>query len=281
MQEGPELSRRSYSKHIPDFRYVTFCAETGRSAVHSMNPWTKMSLLFFVVALVTVVMDIRWLTVIFGATIAFYIAGRLPLRTLLGWYSLPLFFVASLSILYIFTEPGKDIFRTQTLGITIAITENGVMLMLTLLVRALAVVTFSLAVFMTTKYAHIAIVASRLLPGALANIFLLSYRFMFETSDEVSDVLDAMRSRGGSLAKGALRQSRMFAGIFGIAFVHAFDRADRIAKAMEARGYAGEFPMMEPLQKPTARGYGLIALGTAFLALAAYSRYFDKGLLGW
>ena len=73
----------------------------------------------------------------------------------------------------------------------------------------------------------------------------------------------------------------MFAGIFGIAFVHAFDRADRIAKAMEARGYAGEFPVMEPLQKPTARGYGLIALGTAFLALAAYSRYFDKGLLGW
>ncbi len=167
------------------------------------------------------------------------------------------------------------------LGTAVAISDNGVMLMATLLVRALAVVTFSLAVFMTTKYTHITIVASRIMPGALANIFLLSYRFMFETSDEVSDVLDAMRSRGGSLAKGALRQTRMFAGIFGIAFVHAFDRAERIAKAMEARGYVGEFPVTEPLRKPTAGGYVLIALGVASLALAAYSRYFDKGLFGW
>jgi energy-coupling factor transporter transmembrane protein EcfT len=73
----------------------------------------------------------------------------------------------------------------------------------------------------------------------------------------------------------------MFAGIFGIAFVHAFDRAERIAKAMEARGYIGKFPVTEPLKKPTAGGYALIALGIASLALAAYSRYFDQELFGW
>lgn len=275
------MARRSYSKHIPDFRYVTYFGETGKSAVHSMNPWTKIALLFFVVALVTVVMDLYWLLIIMLLTIAFYACGRLPLRVLVGWYSLPVFFVASLSILYIFTEPGTDLLRTRVLGMSVAITESGVMLMLTLLVRALAVVTFSLAVFMTTKYTHITIVASRIMPGTLANIFLLSYRFMFETSDEVSDVIDAMRSRGGNLAKGALRQTRMFAGIFGIAFVHAFDRAERIAKAMEARGYAGRFPVTEALPRPTAGGYALMALGMASLVLATYSRYFDRGLFGW
>jgi len=275
------MARRSYSRHIPDFRYITLFAESGNSAVHRMNPWTKAALLFFVVALVSVVMDLYWLMVIFALTVAFYAAGRLPLKVLVGWYTLPVFFVLSLSVLFIFTEPGTSLLRTEIVGITVAVTDKGVLLMLKLLVRALAVVTFSLAIFMTTKYSYIALVASRIMPGTLANIFLLSYRFMFETSDEVSDVLDAMRSRGGGLAKGALRQSRLFAGIFGLAFVHAFDRAERIAKAMEARGYTGRFPMSEPLPKPSAGGYALVVLGIVALAFAAYSRYFDKGLFGW
>ena len=275
------MARRSYSTHIPDFRYITYFAESGNSIVHSMNPWTKAALLFFVVALVSVVMDLYWLLVILALTVTFYMAGKLPLKLLIGWYTLPVFFVLSLSVLFIFTEPGTSLLRTEIVGVPIAITDRGVLLMLKLLVRALAVVTISISLFMTTKYSHIAVVVSRIMPGTLANIFLLSYRFMFETPDEVSDVLDAMRSRSGGLARGMLRQSKMFAGIFGLAFVHAFDRAERIAKAMEARGYTGEFPMTEPLPMPSAGGYALVAVGVLSLAIAAYSRYFDKGLFGW
>jgi len=275
------MARRSYSTHIPDFRYITYFAESGNSIVHSMNPWTKAALLFFVVALVSVVMDLYWLLVILVLTVTFYMAGKLPLKLLIGWYTLPVFFVLSLSVLFIFTEPGTSLLRTEIVGVPIAITDRGVLLMLKLLVRALAVVTISISLFMTTKYSHITVVVSRIMPGTLANIFLLSYRFMFETSDEVSDVLDAMRSRSGGLARGMLRQSKMFAGIFGLAFVHAFDRAERIAKAMEARGYTGEFPIAEPLPMPSAGGYALVAVGVVSLAIAAYSRYFDKGLFGW
>ena len=274
------MSRRSYTRHIPDFRLVTFLAENGRSPAHMMSPWTKGVLLILTILLVIVLMDIYLLLVMFGVVLAFYIIARLPIGLLIGWYSLPVLFVVTLSVMFMFTEPGTIIAGTRFLGVRIALTDNGVLLLLKLLVRALIVVTFSLAVFMTTKYSYIAHIASRTLPRTLANIFLLSYRFTFETSDEMSDVLDALHARNGNLVKGVSKQTRMFAGIFGLAFVHAFERAERIAKAMEARGFSGEFPRYEKLPRPGPGGYFLIALAVLAFGAVSYSRYVSN-LFGW
>lgn len=230
--------------------------------------------------MVVVLVDLVLLVVLFLTTVAFYSAGRLPLRLLAGWYSLPLLFVVTIAILFMFTEPGEELASLQLARWRIVVTDNGLLLLAKLLLRALAVVTFSLAVFMTTKHSHIAQIASRALPKPLANIFLLSYRFTFETSDEMSDVLDAMHARNGSLVKGASRQTRLFAGIFALAFVHAFERAERIAKAMEARGFSGTFPGVEKLPRPGPAGYVAIGVASLALALMTYSRYVGE-IRGW
>ena len=274
------MSRKSYSRHIPDFRLVTHYAESRRSLIHRMNPWTKAVLLVFVILFVIIIQDPYLLAILLVATVAFYAAARLPLTLLLGWYTLPVFFVLTLAVLFMFSEPGRQLASFTLLGMRIALTENGILLVVNLLMRALAAVTFSLAFFMTTRYTNIAVIASKSLPKPLDNIFLLSYRFTFETSDEVADVLDAMRSRSGGLVKGVSRQTKMFAGIIGLAFVHAFERAERIAKAMEARGFTGTFPMTEKIPRMSYGDYALIALVALALATVAYSRYFNN-LIGW
>lgn len=274
------MSRRSYSKHIPDFRLVTFYAESGHSYAHRASPWTKAPVLGIMVLFVIIATDLYLLVALFAIALAFYASARLPLRLLMGWFTLPVLFVVTITIMFMFTEPGRQLASVSFLGVHIALTDNGVLLLVKLLLRALAVVAFSLAVFMTTKYSYIAYIATKTLPRALANIFLLSYRFTFETSDEISDVLDAMRARGGDLVRSATRQARMFAGIFGMSFVHAFERAEKIAKAMEARGFTGEFPMVERLPSPGAAGYAVLALAVVSLAVVAYSRYVTN-LFGW
>jgi cobalt/nickel transport system permease protein len=275
------LPRRGYSRHIPDFRYVTFLAEGGTSFVHKANPWTKLALLAVVVSLVTVLMDTILLAILLVLTIALYTSARLPLGLLLGWWTLPLFFVISLSVLFIFTEPGSQVAGFDFGDTRIAVTDEGLLLTANLLVKALAVVTCSLAVFMTTRYNHVVLVVYKVMPKTLGSIFLLSYRFMFETSDEFSDIVDAMHSRSGSLARGVARQSRAYAGIFGLAFVHAFERAEKISKAMEARGFTGDLPVYDTLPRPTAGGYFVIGLGIVAVVLAAYSRYLDTSPIGW
>lgn len=274
------MSRRSYSRHIPDFRLISHHAENGKSLVHSTNAWTKGALLGSVLILAIVLANLYILFLLYLLTLAFYVAGRLPLRLLVGWYSLPVFFVLTLALFFLFTEPGNQLASMSILGTRVAITDAGILLLAKLMVRALAVVTFSLALFMTTKFQDIAAIASKSLPRPLANIFLLSYRFTFETTDEVSDVLDAMHSRSGNLMRGVSRQTRLFAGIFGLGFIHAFERGERIAKAMEARGFAGKFPQYRDLGRPSAGGYAFVALAIVFCALALYLRYVDSSLIG-
>jgi len=274
------LSRRSYSKHIPDFRFVTYFAESRTSVVHRMSPWTKAVMLPLMVALVTVVTDIYWLAAIFALTVAFYAAGRLPLRVLVGWYTFPVIFVLTLAVLFMFTVAGNPLIDVRVLGTSVRLTDNGVLLVASLLVRGLTVVTYSLALFMTTRYNQISRLAFRTMPRTLANLFLLSYRFMFETFDEVSDVLDAMHSRNGNLAKGVSRQGRLYAGIIGLSFVHAFERGERIGKAMESRGWTGSFPIVETVSRPGVGGYALMIVGLGVLALAGLTRY-TTFLKGW
>jgi len=275
------MSRRSYSKHIPDFRFITFFAESGESTVHRMSPWTKAALLPLLVGLVTVLDDLYWLFVLFALSLVFYALGRLPVKVLIGWYTFPVIFVITLAVLFMFTVPGDALFQVRMLGTTVSLTDNGVFLVVTLLVRALTVVTYSLTLFMTTQYTEIAHLASKTMPRTLANLFLLSYRFMFETFDEVSDVLDAMHSRNGNLVKGVSRQGRLFAGIIGLAFVHAFERGEKIGKAMEARGWTGSFPIVERVSRPGPGGYALIVAVVAVLVVASYSRYFGTFEIGW
>jgi len=256
-------------------------AESGDSAVHRMNPWTKVALLLVVVALVTTLVNIYSLLLLYAISLVFYGLGRLPYQVLIGWYTMPLVFVLSLAILFLFTEPGDMVVSVNAFGQDVGITEEGLALALTLLLRALAVVTCSLTIFMTTKYEHVAHVASRIMPKTLANIFLLTYRFVFETTDEASDIVDAMRSRGGGLIRSATREGRAFAGIFGLAFVHAFDRAETIAKAMEARGFSGEFPVYGPVARPSLAGYCLVGIGLLFIAISVYSRYISDNPFSW
>lgn len=274
------MSRRSYSKHIPDFRFITYFAESRTSVIHDMSPWTKAAMLPVMVALVTVVNDLRWMIVIYGLSLAFYASGRLPLKVLVGWYTFPIIFVITLAVLFMFTVPGQALFTLHLGSATISISDNGALLVALLLVRALTVVTYSLALFMTTKYNQIAHLAFKTMPKTMANLFLLSYRFMFETFDEVSDVLDAMHSRNGNLAKGVSRQGRLYAGIIGLAFIHAFERGEKIGKSMEARGWTGSFPIVDRVARPGPGGYALIIFAVVALALAGILRYTNI-VKGW
>lgn len=276
-----EMPRRSYSKHIPDFRLITHFGESGTSLVHSANPWTKLVLLTVVVALATVLTDTMQLMVLLAVAIGVYVLAGLPTRVLIGWYTMPVLFVVTLTLMFIFTEPGEEVLGATVMDTRIAVTDSGLLLMTKLLVRALAVVTFSLTMFMTTRYAYIANIAQRAMPATLATVFLLSYRFLFVTSDEVAGVLDAMHSRSGGLVRGVTKQTGLFAGIFGLAFVHAFERAERISKAMESRGFEGSLPVVDSVPRPSAKGFTLMLIGWALVALSAYSRYFDNGFLEW
>ncbi|MDR2349674.1 MAG: cobalt ECF transporter T component CbiQ [Deltaproteobacteria bacterium] len=135
-----------------------------------------------------------------------------------------------------FSTPGEIIAKIGPLEVT----REGVILasLLTLKANAILLVVISL---LTVGPLHLMAEASRALgmPDKLVNLFLLTTRYFQVIFDEYQRLRLAMKARGfkSSLSRHSMKS---LGSLLGILLVRSFDRADRIHKAMLARGYSGD-----------------------------------------
>jgi len=148
------------------------------------------------------------------------------------------------------TQPGTPVIGLAAAGIPLALTDQGLLLFATLSVKTLVSVTYTFFFLMTTRYEQLSGMISRALPNPLDQILLMAYRFFFLTLAMAGSILKAVRSRGGGLVRGFLTQGALYAGIFGLVFIRSLDRAERVHKAMMARGFAGTYSSTAEIPVP-------------------------------
>jgi cobalt/nickel transport system permease protein len=262
------MSSAPLSPHIPDIDLITYYAETGTSLFSRISPWTKGCLLFFIVLLVTVSRSLLLLLGLYIVVLSLYFLAGLPAGKLLSWYTLPVLFVVSLVGLMMWNEPGMPLFSWTVGSFILTLSDNGAVLVVTLLVKALITFTFSLFFLMTTRYQHFAGIISRIFPAPLDQIFLMAYRFLFLTLAMTASLLKSMRSRGGGLVHSFRVQGRLLAGVFALVFIRSFERGERVHKAMTARGFTGSYPLSGELPLPGILEYSLLVVTGTLVAVA-------------
>lgn len=251
------------SPHIPDLDLITYYGEKGTSLFSRISPWTKAFMLFLIIIFITISQNLPLLALLYLATLAAYAAAGLPVKKLFQWYLLPVIFVFSLILLLIWEAEGTPIL---TIGF-LTLTDEGLALVATLLLKALISVTYTLFFLMTTKYNHFSALIYRACPYPVDQIFLMSYRFIFITLKMVDSMLKALRSRGGGLIKSTVKQGRMFAEVFALTLIRSYDRAERVSKAMEARGFSGKYVASTRIPAVGPAEYAFMLAATV---LAAY-----------
>lgn len=261
------MSSAMISDHIPDIDLITACAERQDSAFSRTSPWTKGILLVLLVLLITISSNLWVLAATYALVLTACAAAALPLRKIVAWYSMPVIFVLSLVGLLAWTQPGTPVLSLPVAGYVLTLTDQGLLLVAVLLLKALIVVTYSLFFLMTTRYAQFSALISRIFPTPLDQIFLLSYRFLFLTMAMAASMLKAVRSRGGGVIRSARMQGHLVAEVFGLVFIRSFERAERVEKAMTARGYNGTYAASTPLEHPSVPE--CMVIGIAILAVAA------------
>ncbi len=226
---------------MPDLDLITYYSENNCSLFSRISPWTKLVTLFSIVLFITIVQSILPLIVLYIIVLAVYWRSGSPVKRLFQWYLLPVAFVLSLVVLLMWSEPGKPLVSLWVSGMNITLTDNGILLVVRLLLKALISMTFSLFFLMTTRYAYLSTMIYRMFPSPLDQVFLMAYRFIFITLRMMNSMMKALKSRGGGLMKGMISQSQMFAEVFALVFIRSYDRAERVNKAMESRGYSGKY----------------------------------------
>jgi len=263
------MSAASLSDHIPDLNLITYYAETQQSCFSRMSPWTKFAYLILIILLVTLSGNLAVLTVLYLVILLAYAAAHLPVRKLFGWYTMPAVFVLSLVGLMAWSEPGNPVISFAVAGFPLVLTDKGILLIITLLLKALIVVTFSLFFLMTTRYMHFSAMIYRIFPSPLDQIFLMAYRFLFLTLAMTGSILKAVRSRGGGLVHSVRVQGRMFAEVFALVFIRSFERSERVHKAMIARGFSGSYGTATRIPALRHTEYLLICAGAAVVVAVA------------
>lgn len=243
------------SPHIPDIDLITFYSEKSTSVVSRISPWTKALMLVLIILFVSLIKSLILVVCLYLVVFALYDLSGLPIKKLFQWYAMPITFVLSLVLILMWNEPGDPIISMDLPYFSLILTDNGLLLLFTLIFKSLACVTYSLFFLMTTRYDHFSAMIYRVFPSPIDQIFLMSYRFIFMTLKMVESMIKALRSRGGGLLKSARRQSKMFAEVFALTFIRSYDRAERVNKAMEARGFNGKYVAATKIPRIGFGGY--------------------------
>ena len=263
------VSASSLSDHIPDLNLITYYAESRQTCFSRVSPWTKFSLLILIILLVNLTGDFIILAGLYCIVLGAYAGARLPVRKLFAWYALPVIFVLSLAGIMAWNEPGNAVISFSIAGIPFVLTDNGILLIVILLLKALIVVTYSLFFLMTTRYQHFSAMIYRIFPSPIDQIFLMTYRFLFLTLAMIGSILKAVRSRGGGLIHSIHMQGRLFAEIFALVFIRSFERSERVHKAMIARGFSGSYGTAAEVPGLRMSEYLLVGVSAALVLAVA------------
>ncbi|MBT9317788.1 cobalt ECF transporter T component CbiQ [Leptothoe spongobia] len=141
-----------------------------------------------------------------------------------------------------------------------AIRQEGLLAMGLIAGRFLSIVTLGMLLLGTTPLLMlIDSLVSLGLPPLLAEMTLLSYRYLFDMADQLTNLRQAMRLRG--FHPNGNRQSwQQLAAVAGTLLVRSYEQSERVYKAMRLRGY-GHSQSVKSQIKGWGKSADLVAIG--------------------
>lgn len=217
------------------------------SPIHRWEPRWKFITLFALIIAFSLVRDLRFVPVMLVITAGLFALSRLPLHFLISRLRYPGIFILALVVILPLFSGQTILFQAGP----IAIREEGLLYMLLVVSRFASILTVSLVIFGTSTFITTVRTLRRMgIPPLLADMLLLTVRYIFEIADSLGRMQRAMRLRGFSLKKLDRRSANQIAGLVGSLLIRSYEQSERVYKAMRLRGYGLTLAEKEALMQP-------------------------------
>lgn len=264
-------------------RALTF--HEGQSWLHHRNPVAKLGLHLLLSLALTLAFD-PWTPAMFlvSAIVVGRTLGEIPVRLMLRSL-LPFWLLAASLVLSnaLFVNNSANAQVLWSWGPFTA-TVEGAVYGSALAIRTLAIAALTLIVLMTTEPELLvrSLVQQARLPARFAYPALAAFRFLPILADEWETIKLAQSVRDRRLVSGPLARIRRELRAVVPLFTNAIRRADRIALAMDSRGFSRRRPRTQyrQLRLDAADGalmIGGIVLGMAIFRVSALAGVLDSG----
>lgn len=204
------------------------------SLIHRWEPRTKLIGLLVLIFAFSTIQDWRLLLPMYLITAILFFLSKIPAHFLRSRLKLPGYFIAFLVILLPFISGSTELFRIGPL----ALRQEGLLNALIIASRFICIIAVTLVLFGTAPFlTSIKALRSLGLPDILADMILLTYRYLFEMADTLQAMRTAIRLRGFNGGKFSLENLKTLASLIGSLLVRSYEHAEQVYSAMILRGY--------------------------------------------
>ena len=221
----------------------------GNSPIHRADARMKLILSILLIVVLFLLNTPLSYGIFVCFTIMMVLLSRVPLPYFLKGIKPMLFIILFTVILNLFFTPGNTVFSFKALILNIKITDRGIFMSITMLLRlTLLVVITSLLTLTTTPMQLTDAIEQLLKPFGkikvpyheIAMMMSLALRFVPTLLEETDKIMSAQKARGADMESGnIIKRVKALMPVLIPLFVSAFRRAYEIATAMECRCYRG------------------------------------------
>ncbi len=217
----------------------------GRSHLHRWTPRLKLLSLVLLMFAFAAVKHLSLVIPMLGVTAVLYALSGLPLSFLLKRLRYPGLFILTVVLVLPFGS-GETVLAHWG---PLALRQEGLMTMVLVVARFVSILTLGFILLGTTPFLTLLrAMRSFGLPTVLADMTLLTYRYLFETADMLSTMQRSMHLRGFGHRKRWFRLEgstlSQLSGLLGTLLIRSYERSERVYKAMQLRGY-GRLPQAQ------------------------------------
>ncbi|MGD1865072.1 MAG: cobalt ECF transporter T component CbiQ [Phormidesmis sp.] len=210
----------------------------ANSSLHSWTPRLKLLSLSLLMFAFAAVKHLPLVLPMLCVVAVLYGLSGLPLSYLLKRLRYPGLFILMVVLLLPFTSGGTVLAQWGPL----ALRQEGIITAVLVVCRFVSILTLGFVLLGSTPFLTLLRAMRSLgLPTLLADMTLLTYRYLFETADMLSTMQRSMRLRGFGLRRQWFRLEGktllQLSGLLGTLLIRSYERSERVYKAMQLRGY--------------------------------------------
>jgi len=246
----------------------------GESWIHQLDPRLRVASATLFSVVVALAQRPLVIAVALISAMVLVALARLPGGRLMRRLGLAGMFLVFIGLILPFTQPGEPLFHIGPLTAS----REGVFLALSMMAKALAILSALTALLATMSIATLGHALHRLgIPAKLVYLLLITYRYLFVMEQEYQRLRRAARIRGFN-PRTNLHTYRTYAYLIGMLLVRAAARAERVHQAMCCRGFRGRFYSLA--EYPARSANRIFAAGMGMLVLGLALAQWGPGLVG-
>ena len=254
----------------------------GTSLIHRLDPRLKLLATLAFILVTSTLPPQSWpaFALLAGLALAAVAAARIPVLEVLKRSMIALPFAGMLAISLLFTRTGQVLWAWHPLGMTLAVTDEGLILFATVVAKAwLSVVVTTLLLATTPLFDLLRAMRALRVPAVLTATMSFTVRYLYVLLEEAARLHTARAARSAGPGGSVAWRARVLAGMIGTLFIRSYERSERIYAAMLSRGYAGEIKTLAQPAWQRRDSWTALAWAVALVAAILLARLLPDHLL--